>query len=323
MRKIREKFNINSVNLRVNSVNLRVISILILTLFYKQFSFAQSDSISKLSRRESIVGLSLSGGYFVSMAGLYQLWYADYPQSKFHFFNDNNEWLHMDKAGHIFSAYTEGKYAIDMFKWAGYSKRKAAIAGPLYGYLYQTTIEVFDGFSSGWGFSGGDMLANTLGTGLVMSQALAWDEQRITMKFSFSPTPFAKKRPDVLGDGLAQNLFKDYNGQTYWLCVNPKSFAPKSRWPEWLDISLGYGATGMYGGEDNIWYAGNIWQPVDYSSTPRRMEFYLSPDINLEKLNVKKKWLKYSLKILNTFKFPLPTLNFTQGVGFKFQPIKF
>lgn len=311
-------------NLRVNSASLRVISILILTLFYTQFSFSQSDSITKLNRRESIVGLSLSGGYFGSMVGLYQLWYADYPQSDFHFFNDNKEWLYMDKAGHVFSSYTLGKYSTDMMKWAGYSKKTASIAGPLYGYLYQTTIEVFDGFSSGWGFSGGDMIANTIGTGLVMGQNLAWNEQRITMKFSFAPTPFAKKRPEILGNSLAQNLFKDYNGQTYWLCINPKSFAPKSNWPAWLDISLGYGATGMYGGDDNIW--GTNGMPigyVDYSSTPRRMEFYLSPDINLEKLKIKKKWLKYSLKILNTFKFPLPALNYTQGVGFKFEPIKF
>jgi hypothetical protein len=301
---------------------VRLLVVLIL-VFFSNISFSQTDSITKLNRRENIVGLSLSGGYIVSMLGLYQLWYADYPQSKFHFFNDNKEWMHMDKVGHMFSSYTIGKYSTDMMKWAGYSPQKASIAGPLYAYLYLSTIEVFDGFSSGWGFSGGDMLANTIGTGLVMGQSLAWNEQRITMKFSFSPTPFAKKRPEVLGKNLVENLFKDYNGQTYWLCVNPKSFAPKSKWPDWLDISLGYGATGMYGGDNNFWYAGNIWQPIDYSSTPRRMEFYLSPDINLEKLKVKKKWLKYSLKVLNTFKFPLPTLNYTQGVGFKVEPLKF
>jgi hypothetical protein len=302
---------------------VRLLVVLIL-LFFSNISFSQTDSITKLNRRENIVGLSLSGGYIVSMLGLYQLWYADYPQSKFHFFNDNKEWMHMDKVGHMFSSYTIGKYSTDMMKWAGYSPQKASIAGPLYAYLYLSTIEVFDGFSSVWGFSGGDMLANTIGTGLVMGQSLAWNEQRITMKFSFSQTPFAKKRPEVLGKNLVENIFKDYNGQTYWLCLNPKSFAPKSRWPGWLDISLGCGATGMYGGEDNIWETNNMpITSVDYSSTPRRMQFYLSPDINLEKMKVKKKWLKYSLKVLNTFKFPLPTLNYTQGVGFKVEPLKF
>jgi len=279
-----------------------------------------ADSLNKMAKRESIIGLSMAAIYGGSMLGLYQLWYADYPQSKFHFFNDNKEWLHMDKVGHVFSAYNEGKYSIDMLKWAGYSKKQAAIYGPLYGYLYQTTIEMFDGFSSEWGFSTGDMLANTLGTGMVMGQALAWDEQRITLKLSFARTSFSKVRPEVLGNNYVQNFFKDYNGQTYWLCINPKSFATKSKWPAWLDIALGYGATGMYGGEDNIW--GDFFM-YDYSSTPRRMQFYLAPDINLEKLNIKKKWLKNSLKILNVLKFPLPALNYTQGVGFKMEAFKF
>ncbi|MFM9945705.1 MAG: DUF2279 domain-containing protein [Bacteroidia bacterium] len=310
-------------NLCVSFVNLRVTSFSLILVFFTQFSFSQSDSLGKAYKRKAIIGTALGTAYVGSMAGLYQLWYADYPQSKFHFFNDNKEWLHMDKVGHVFSAYTLGKYGIDMFKWAGYSKRQAAIAGPLYGYLYQTTIEVFDGFSSEWGFSGGDVLSNTLGAGLVMGQELLWNEQRITMKFSFAPTQFSKVRPEILGGTLAENLFKDYNGQTYWLCISPREFAPKSKWPAWLDISLGYGATGMYGGEDNIWFSGGIGQFHDYSSTARRMQFYLSPDINLEKLKVKKKWIKYSFKILNTFKFPLPTLNFTQGIGFKLEPFKF
>ncbi len=293
-------------------------------LFFSHVSFSQSNSSKKPSNRKTIVTASLGGAYLASMQGLYLLWYADYNRSKFHFFNDNKEWLHMDKAGHAYSAYNAGKYSIDMLKWAGYTNRQAAIAGPLYGYLYQSTIEVFDGFSAGWGFSKGDILANTIGTGLVMGQALAWNEQRISVKLSFLPTSFSKARTDVLGRNLVENLFKDYNGQTYWLCVNPKSFAPKSNWPSWLDISLGYGATGMYGGEDNIWESDGTWLiRYDYSSTPRRMKFYLAPDINLEKLKVKKKWLKYSLKILNTLKFPLPALNYTQGVGFKFEPLKF
>jgi len=32
--------------------------------------------------------------------GLNYLWYKKFPRSPFHFFNDNNEWLNMDKMGH-------------------------------------------------------------------------------------------------------------------------------------------------------------------------------------------------------------------------------
>jgi len=37
--------------------------------------------------------------------GLNYLWYKKFPHSKFHMFNDNNEWLSMDKMGHATTAY--------------------------------------------------------------------------------------------------------------------------------------------------------------------------------------------------------------------------
>ena len=42
-------------------------------------------------------------GYGGTLIGLNAIWYAKYPRSGFHFFNDNAEWLQMDKAG-IFTA---------------------------------------------------------------------------------------------------------------------------------------------------------------------------------------------------------------------------
>ncbi len=317
-------------NCRGNSVTPSLLNsklrwgLILILCFLNRCVIAQTDSLAIKPNRKTITVASLGGLYVGSMSGLYTLWYKDYPQTKFHFINDNSEWLKMDKAGHVFSAYVEGKYGISMLKWAGYSDRKAAIYGPLYSLVYQTTIELFDGFSSGWGASGGDIFANCIGAGLVSGQALKWNEQRVTLKFSYSPTPFASTRPEIFGATPIQSIFKDYNGQTYWLCISPKLFAPKSKWPAWLDISLGYGVTGLYGGDDNIWLSKDPNPNFkDFSSTPRRMQFYLSPDINLEKLKIKKKWLKTTVKILNTFKFPLPALNYTTGAGLKFDPIKF
>src|SRR4051812_36262005 len=36
--------------------------------------------------------------------GLYFLWYRKHPRSRFHFFNDNAEWLQVDKIGHATTA---------------------------------------------------------------------------------------------------------------------------------------------------------------------------------------------------------------------------
>lgn len=56
--------------------------------------------------------------YAGSMAELYYLWYKDYPQTNFHFFNDNSEWLQMDKMGHFFSSYYLSSLMYSSSRWA-------------------------------------------------------------------------------------------------------------------------------------------------------------------------------------------------------------
>src|ERR1035438_10237615 len=62
------------------------------------------------SENAKILGVSLGGAalYGGSLIVLNQYWYANYPKSKFHFFNDNAEWQQMDKCGHFFTSYYEG-----------------------------------------------------------------------------------------------------------------------------------------------------------------------------------------------------------------------
>ena len=50
------------------------------------------------------------------------------------------------------------------------------------------------------------MLGNTLGTGAYAIQEIAWKEQRILPKFSYSPSPFAELRPEVLGSNFTEQL---------------------------------------------------------------------------------------------------------------------
>src|ERR1035437_7802121 len=66
-------------------------------------TFAQNffDPSLKFNKsRMTGVGIAAGAAYVLSMSGLYELWYKDYPQSKFHLFNDNAEWMQMDKGGH-------------------------------------------------------------------------------------------------------------------------------------------------------------------------------------------------------------------------------
>ncbi len=162
----------------------------------------------------------------------------------------------MDKCGHAFTSYYEGVIGIEMMKWAGLPRKKAIWIGGLMGTFLQTPIEILDGFSAEWGASPGDLIANTTGSALCISQALLWDEQRIWMKFSYAPSDYAQYRPNALGSTFPEKLIKDYNAQTYWLSVNLHSFLPKKKpLPGLAEYCCGLWCR---------WYARWLLQRVDY-----------------------------------------------------------
>ncbi len=124
-------------------------------------------------------------------AGLYFLWYKKFPRSHFHLFNDNHEWLQVDKIGHATSAYNIAVIQNDLMRWCGVSPNASIAIGSASALGYMSIIEVMDGFSKHWGFSKGDMLANIAGTAIFAMQQRFWGQQKITMKFSAHFTPFA------------------------------------------------------------------------------------------------------------------------------------
>ena len=245
--------------------------------------------------RRNIVVISQATIATTTLVGLNQLWYKEYPKSNFHTINDNSEWLQMDKAGHVFSAYHLGKIGAETLSWAGVSKKNQLVYGATLGFVFLSSVEVFDGFSSQWGFSYGDMIANASGTGLYISQELLWKEQRIIPKFSFHTTSYATARPEVLGNSFSQQILKDYNGQTYWLSGNIRSFFKQSKIPQWLNVAIGYGGQGMVYGNN-------------YNFDGRTRQYYLSLDINLVKIPTKSNILKTVFEVCNTLKIPAPTI---------------
>ena len=267
-----------------------------------------TDSINH--KRLTPVIITGAGLYAVSMTALYKLWYQNYPQTHFHFFNDNNEYLQMDKMGHFTTSYYISKLSYNTLKWSGLSEKKSVLYGGGMGIMYLTVIEILDGFSSEWGFSPGDMTANTLGSCLFVGQQLAWKEQRIQLKWSYHQTQYAKYRPDLLGRNLEQQWLKDYNGQTYWLSANIKSFLPKeSKFPAWINLAVGYGAEGMTGAAYNSTSYNGQAIPI-YN---RYRQFYLSGDIDLSRIKTRSKTLHGILNALSFIKIPFPAIEFSQG----------
>ena len=295
-------------------------------ILFQTFSLSSpKDSLlttSNLSyRRLGLVVGTEAVLYAGLMVGLNSLWYKDFPKSSFHFFNDNNEWLQMDKVGHVTTAYYVGKVGIQVMDWTGMKHRNAVWLGGSMGSIFLTTIEIADGYSAEWGFSKGDILANTLGSLLVIGEELAWNEQRIGIKFSYSPSTYPQYRSSVLGNNFQEKILKDYNAQTYWLSANVASFLKEeTKFPKWLNFALGYGADGMLGGTVNPLFD-ESGQPL--REFKRARQYYLSLDVDLSKLTIRNKFLKMVLGGIGFVKFPSPTLEFKEGTGFKFRPFYF
>ena len=298
-------------------MNMKKISFLILLIILSHKSAHSRDKLSFFEKspipdkgRIHLLNYSTAGLYPVSMTWLYTQWYRDYPQSRFHFFNDNSEWLQMDKYAHFFDAYSIAKPLTHLYQWAGYDNKKSTLYGCGIAFLFQTTVEVFDGFSSEWGFSTGDLACNTGGVLLFGAQQLGWNEQRIILKFSFHQTKFSKYRPDVLGGNLPENILKDYNGLTSWICVNPASFMNENtKFPKWLNVAIGLGADGMTGGDFNP-------TSIDGRELPkfeRYRQYYLAFDIELSKINTRSQFLNGLFKLVNIIHVPMPTLEFSPG----------
>lgn len=260
----------------------------------------------------------LAGGG--SLGALATLWYDEYRETDFRWYNDNSDWLQMDKAGHMMSAYHLSDLLYNSGRWACLKDPSAQRWASLIPLGYLSMIEVMDGYSEGWGASWGDVAANIAGTGLFIVQQRAWKEQRIRLKWSYHRTSWAEIRPSILGKGLAEEMLKDYNGQTYWLSFNLKSLKIAPAAPKWLNLAIGYGADGMIGGRNNTdWQtsATNIYNPA------RRRQFYMSPDIDLTHIAVKSPWLKTALRVLSFVKIPSPGIGYEQGKGLVFHALYF
>jgi hypothetical protein len=269
-------------------------------------------------RKRNILLISEATAYSISLVGLNQLWYADYPKSKFHFINDNGEWLQMDKLGHLTVSYYSGVAGIKAYQWTGMSRKNAIWYGGLTGTFFLTIVEVLDGQSAEWGASSGDLIANSLGSFLAIGQELIWNEQRIQLKYSYKPSIWANQNPEQLGGNHLERALKDYNGQTYWLSFNLKSLfnIQNEDFPNWLSLSLGHSANKMITPYQEAKKENGKWCPK------RKRQYLLSFDIDLNKIKTKNKIFNSLLHTFGFLKFPAPTLELRSG-GLYFHSIYF
>ena len=279
--------------------------------------------------------------YTATTIGLYHIWYKEYPQGSFRIFDDWGEWEHIDKAGHLLTAYTESYLAFKGARWTGIEHCKAVWIGAGISTLLQTTVEVMDGFSERWGFSIPDVVSNTIGTALFVGQEFLWQDQRIFLKISNSrpryptdpipannaPTYVTTARDvayDLYGSNYLEAFIKDYNGMTIWASINPNAFLgnarSKSPLPDWLNIAVGYGAHQVYGAYGNGWRdeEGNAFALTRY---PRTRQWYLSLDIDTARIPTDNDFLKTIFSVVRAIKIPAPAIEWRSDGSVRFHPI--
>ena len=266
------------------------------------------DSITK---KNIILNTTAIGATSLSYFALYNLWYKEYPQTSFHFFNDLDEWNYIDKMGHVFSSYQVARKSHLFLD-------KKNIEHPLekscfYSLFFMLGIEFLDGFSTEWGFSNYDLISNFIGTGLFYVQEKKFNTQFLKLKFSSHLSPYATCRPTLLGNSFPEKIFKDYNGQTYWITLDFNTrIQQKFKIFKYINLALGYSIDGFTGAR----YNPNL-NCAECNNLKRQSQYILSFDLDLTEIETKNKFLKLFFNTFSIIKFPTPAFLIQSESQFK------
>ena len=288
--------------------------ILIFWLF-PDVNFAQDDYViagsGKMDKPAAYKSLSFGAAYYASSIYIMNnTWYKDKEKVSFHFYNDNAGYLQVDKFGHMFGGYVYSYLGYFGLKKLGASRKEALVLGSTMGFVLQFPIEIMDGLHDGYGFSWGDIAANTMGSALVSGQDLLFREQLIKYKFSYRESEYSKNSNGYYGETPMNRLLKDYNGHTYWLSMPANKFFLKQYLPPWMNIAFGYGANGMYGEFENIPNFNGVIIP----KSERYRQYLLTLDVDWTRIKTNSKFLHLLFKGMTFVKLPFPTLEYnTKG----------
>ncbi len=279
-------------------------------LVFAQKNPALPDSCIK--KRKTFFAFT-GASYTAGMGALGCIWYGQQGFDRFTFFNDAPQWMGMDKAGHAMTAFYLAEHTHEALRTLCYSPRKARNMAAVLAWTAMLPIEILDGFSPAYGFSWADAGANLAGAMLFWVQN-GRGPLLVRPKYSFQPSPYAALRPGVLGDGLAEQWLKDYNGQTYWLSFDWQALFKRRPLSVPLTWAIGYGAEEMvYARRDENLQAG--FRPY--------RQLYFSVDIEWRQVPASKPWLRSVFRFLNMIKIPAPALSWDERQGWRFHWLYF
>jgi len=241
--------------------------------------------------RMAIVGAGLAA--VIAGIHIYQQngWWKD-NRTSFHFREDLRYGLWVDKIGHFHGAAFAGFLGTKAFEWTNVSDETALWLGVGTGFLFQTYIEIEDGFSE-WGFDRVDFSADVLGAAWPIARHYSPFLQNFDIKFSYHPSPLLNTASGTGFQGQQHLIFDDYEGQTMWFTARIHDILPRrarSFWPDFLGIALGYGAR-------------------DISSKSAYPVVFVAFDYDMTRIIPTNTWFLRTLgQALNFIHFPSPTV---------------
>ncbi len=249
----------------------------------------------------------LSGLYLGTMVGLHiyqhNAWWKDQRRG-FHFEEDWVSALQADKSGHAYGGYMASYLMSEGLMASGFDWNDATLWGAVFGCVYQTYVEVNDGFAKEWGFSPSDWYFDALGPLFFLAQHHVEALQNITPKWQYIPTTWYSQ-PQIVRPAT---VFDDYNSSSFYWSLNVYNILPeklKPYWLPWLNIAVGYGANAVDAVSDPN-------EPPDQLSQRR---YIVCLDYDLVKLLPDGgpfwNWFRQSLDLI---KFPAPSFEFSNGI---------
>lgn len=146
-----------------------------------------------------------------------------------------------DKLGHMFTNYASMRLFTRTFEAAGNSRADSVRLAAWTTIGIFTGIEVVDGYSRNWRFSGEDALMNVLGAGLgVLMETQPGLDAKVDIRFGYRRSTGSHFDP-----------FGDYSGQRYLLVAKADGFESLRRHPllRYLEVGVGYQARFTPGSE--------------------------------------------------------------------------
>ncbi len=243
--------------------------------------------------RLALVGGTLLGSMLVIHFYQQSGWWKD-NRAPFHFEEDLVYGLSVDKIGHFYGATLLGFLIERSVRWADVSDESALWIGSGGALLFQTYVEVEDGFSA-WGFDRVDFASDVGGAAWPIARHYVPYLRNFDLKLSYHPSDLLGNPGGVGFKGQKHLIIDDYEGQTFWMSFKVHGLLPESArgfWPEWLCIALGYGARNVAGPD------------------PHRV-YFLAPDLDMTKILPHDSALLSTLgELLNFIHMPLPAFRF-------------